>query len=385
MSADMKVHPAAELFPPMSADEFVALKADIAANGLREPIWVALNGGEYSVLDGRHRWRACSELGIDCPVTEYEGDDPFGFVVSLNLHRRHLNESQRAMVAAKLATLEDGQRSDRVLGLPIGRASELLGVGERSVARARVVQSDGAPGLVAAVESGRVSVSAAADVASLPVSEQREIVARGEVEILETAKRIRAQRSAETVAKNDAIRREAVRLPPPAGEYRTVVVDPPWPMGVIDRDVRPGQVGMPYPTMSIDEICAISLPLAEDATVFLWTTQRFLPDSFRVLDAWGLKYLVCMVWHKPGGPQPFNLPQYNCEFVLIGRRGSPMFLDTKAFPVCFAAPRREHSRKPDKFYELVARVCAGPMIDMFSRERRDGFDQFGAETEKFVA
>jgi N6-adenosine-specific RNA methylase IME4 len=191
------------------------------------------------------------------------------------------------------------------------------------------------------------------------------------------------QRTAEVVARNDETRRAAVALPPPAGEYRTIVIDPPWPMTIYDRDVRPGQIGFHYPTMNVEEICAMQLPLAEDATVFLWTTQRFLPDAFRVLESWGLKYLVAMVWHKPGGPQPYNLPQYNCEFILIGRRGSPLFLDTKAFPLCFEAPRREHSRKPDEFYALVERVCAGPRIDMFSREKRAGFDQFGVEADKF--
>ena len=125
----------------------------------------------------------------------YSGDDPVSYVVSLNLRRRHLNESQRAMVAAKLATLRDGQRADLVEGLPIGRASELLNVGERSVARAREVIDRGVPELQQAVERGHVSVSAAADVASKPVEEQRQIVARGEREILEAAKAIRAERA----------------------------------------------------------------------------------------------------------------------------------------------------------------------------------------------
>ncbi len=159
----------------------------------------------------------------------------------------------------------------------------MLNVGTRSVQRAREVLDHGSDELIGAVESGRVSVSAAADVAQLPMPVQSEIVARGEREIIETAKRLRQRKTAEVVARNDALRREAAAIPFPAGQYRTVVIDPPWPMKIIERDVRPGQVGMHYPTMSIDEIKAIELPLAEQATVYLWSTQRFLPDAFEVL------------------------------------------------------------------------------------------------------
>ena len=70
--------------------------------------------------------------------------------------------------------------------------------------------------------------------------------------------------------------------------------------------------------------------------------------------------------------------------MIYARRGAPEFVDAKDFFCCFNAPRREHSRKPDEFYDLVRRVADGPRIDMFSRERRDGFDQWGDETDRFV-
>ena len=141
------------------------------------------------ILDGRNRYRACEAAGVEPTFTVYQGDDPVGFVISLNLRRRHLNESQRAIVAAKLATLKDGQRADLVEGLPIGRASALLNVGDRTVARAREVLEHGAPELKHAVEKGEVSVSAAADIATQPIGQQCEIVARGEREILKAASR----------------------------------------------------------------------------------------------------------------------------------------------------------------------------------------------------
>ena len=97
-------HPLADLFPLLEGADFDELVADVRAHGVREPIWIY----EEKILDGRNRHRAAAVAGVACPTRPYEGDDPVGFVVSQNLKRRHLSESQRAMVAAKLATLGTG-------------------------------------------------------------------------------------------------------------------------------------------------------------------------------------------------------------------------------------------------------------------------------------
>lgn len=170
--------------------------------------------------------------------------------------------------------------------------------------------------------------------------------------------------------------------------YGTIVIDPPWPMQKIEREVRPNQVEFDYPTMDEDQLRDFRVQFArladEHCHVFMWTTHKFMPMAMRLFQEYGVKYVLTMVWHKPGGFQPVGLPQYNCEFVLYGRIGSPQFTTTKAFNCCFEAPRREHSRKPDEFYELVCRVTGDSRIDVFSRERRDGFDRFGNEIDKFA-
>lgn len=132
---DLRFHPLAELFPLIEGADFDELVADVRAHGVRKPIWLY----EEKILDGRNRHRAAAEVGVPCPMRPYEGDDPVGFVISLNLKRRHLSESQRAMVAAKLATLRSGDNQYSE-GLPIGRSSELLNVSERTIARAREVR-----------------------------------------------------------------------------------------------------------------------------------------------------------------------------------------------------------------------------------------------------
>lgn len=172
-------HPYAELFPWIDGPAYEELKADIAKNGVLEPI-VFLDG---AVLDGRNRYMAARDLGIEYPRVEYRGDDPLGFVISLNLKRRHLSESQRGMVASKLAKMDHGgdRRSDQAANLPVGptqaEAARLLNVSERTLRTARHVHEAGAPELVAAVETGKVTVSAAAVIAKQDQETQKRLIA----------------------------------------------------------------------------------------------------------------------------------------------------------------------------------------------------------------
>ena len=378
----LQFHPLADIFPLVEGAEFDELVADIREHGLHEPIVVF----EDKILDGRNRYRACDAAGVEPTFTVYSGDDPVSYVVSLNLRRRHLSESQRAMVAAKLATLKDGQRADLVEGLPIGRASEMLNVGERSVARAREVQEHGAPELIHAVEQGSVSVSAAADVATLSAQEQREIVARGERAILRAAQDIRARkaeiRRAERIERLAATCNQSAPFPSDR-RYAVLYADPPWHFNVYNEESGiESAAGNHYSTMSLEEICALPvLSLASpDAALFMWTTVPHLRESFDVLVAWGFEYKTNIVWVKDKiGLGYFVRNQH--ELLLVATRGDmPSPSPANRPPSVISASRREHSRKPDEAYALIERMYPDlPKIELFARQARPGWAAWGNE------
>lgn len=173
--------------------------------------------------------------------------------------------------------------------------------------------------------------------------------------------------------------------PMPNDKYRTLVIDPPWHMEKILREVRPNQEeSLDYPTMSLDEIKALpiqQLAFEEGCHIYLWTTHKYLPQSFEILESWGAKYECLLTWVKNVGFTPFSW-MYSTEHVLFARIGNLELLK-KGERLDFQGKVREHSRKPDEFYELVKKVSPEPRLDMFSREAREGFKQYGNETTKF--
>lgn len=238
----VRFHPLAELFPWIEGDAHERLKEDIRLHGVREPI-VFLGD---AIIDGRNRYMCARDLNIEYPRREFgsdpkDGADPVAFVLSVNLYRRHMTDSQRASVAGKLANMsrEDTLKSYRRANLPdtenieenpvspqepgisAATAATMLNVSERSVKSARKVHERGAPELAAAVDRGDVSVSAAAAVADLPADEQRAIVAEGSKAVQKAAKAARAPKEPDAEShdedpETEKARRALMKLTPAA-------------------------------------------------------------------------------------------------------------------------------------------------------------------------
>ena len=164
-------HPVANAFPLMVGKEFDDLVEDVRAHGLHEPIWLHQDG---RIIDGRNRYRACMGAGVEPKFQPYIGpeEELAAFVVSKNVRRRHLNESQRAMVSASLADLAIGANQHEE-GVSIETASRLLNVSRATTARARKVKREAAPEVVEAVHQGMLTVSDAAAIAFCSVPDQR--------------------------------------------------------------------------------------------------------------------------------------------------------------------------------------------------------------------
>lgn len=375
-------HPLAEIFPLIHGKEFVDLKADIKANGAHEPI-VMFDG---KILDGRNRFRACQEVGVTPNFVDYQGDDPVGYVISLNLHRRHLSESQRGMVAAKLADMPRHRPENKSANLRTSQveAAEMLNVSERTVNTAKKVQATGTPELQEAVEQGRISVSAAADVASLPPEEQPEVVAKGEKEILQRAKEIRA-------AKTEARKKERMdnlaniskgnEELSVAKQYPVIYCDPPWRYEHAESSSR--EIENHYPTMSLEEIC--QLPVSDlaykDAVLFMWATSPKLAESLEVVKAWGFTYRTCAVWDKQKIGMGYYFRQQH-ELLLVATRGSiPAPAPSDRPASVFSYPRGKHSSKPLEIYDVINSMYPQiGKIELFCRTPQPGWDVWGNQS-----
>jgi N6-adenosine-specific RNA methylase IME4 len=392
--AMLPIHPLAELFPAIEGEAFDALVEDIRRHGLHEEI-VLLDG---AILDGRNRYRACLMAGVEPHFVSFTGPaapqifagrDPLDFVLSRNLHRRHLSESQRAMVAAKLATLGEGRpgKTPQICGVSTTRASELLNVSSRSIETARQVRERGVGELSAAVEAGDVSVSAAAALASLPLSEQAIIVARGKAEILAAAKRFRD----ENTARKKALRAEkearlgAKQRALPERRYGVIYADPEWRFENWSDET--GMDRAPenhYPTSDLETICQrhVASIAAEDSVLFLWATVPMLPEALQVMARWGFTYRSQFCWAKDrAGLGRWNRNRH--ELLLLGTRGSPPCpAPGTQWDSLITAPLGRHSEKPENFHRLIEDYFPTlPKIELNARKARPGWDAWGFEAE----
>lgn len=295
-------HPAADIFPMMDRTTFFDLVEDIRVNGQIEPIIMCND----LILDGRNRYAACVHLGIEPKFREYQGDPDkvVDYVVSLNLKRRHLDTSQRAMVAAKLANLPKGRPeiNPHKCGLKQEDAARILNVSERSIQNAQKVINEGAPELVAACVSGDIPVTTAAAMVSKPVEEQQAVVSmvKSGMEPKSALREIKAEQAKRSLEEAKAsISEERKRDIEAVCDMRVcscgelfasgikpdvVITDPPYPSEFL-----------PCFTVLAECCEAAGVPL-----VAVMAGQSYLPEVIDRLSR-RLKYRWTMAYLTPGG------------------------------------------------------------------------------------
>jgi len=186
-------------------------------------------------------------------------------------------------------------------------------------------------------------------------------------------------------------RDKRVKLLPPAGVYDVIYADPPWQYSNVLPQWGPAELH--YRTLSIEELCDIKIPSAENAVLFLWVTNPFLRDAFQVIDAWGFEYKTNIVWVKRGLKKPGSgfWVRGRHELLFICSRGSFVPDQTGKEPIgsvieegsVIEADVQEHSRKPEMAYELIEKMYPdGRYLELFARNTRLNWISWGSELNK---
>jgi len=181
-------------------------------------------------------------------------------------------------------------------------------------------------------------------------------------------------------ARNRDIVQRRTRTPElPENKFRVIYADPPWAYG--NTGFKQSAVSK-YPTMTAQEVADLKVPSVchGDAVLFLWVTNPILPDGLQVLNAWGFKYKVTMVWEKDRSPGLGWWVNSKHEFLLIGSRGK-IGTPIKKPDSVFRFPVGKHSEKPEEVAWMIQEMFKGPYLELFARTKRRGWKSWGNEIE----
>jgi N6-adenosine-specific RNA methylase IME4 len=183
-------------------------------------------------------------------------------------------------------------------------------------------------------------------------------------------------------------------------KYKTIVIDPPWKYGVWGKasaaafkvsgikEETNKELPLPYNYLSIQEIKALPImQLADsDCELYLWATQKYLPDAIEILKHWGFKYCTTLTWCKtPRGTGQGGVYTPTTEFLVHGRIGKmPKVKRLDSTWLHTKRPHNSHSTKPEQFQDMIENVSEAPRLEMFARRRRDGWDVYGDEVENSI-
>lgn len=346
----MQFHPMAGIFPLMEGKEFGDLVADIKKNGLLQPIVVY----EDKILDGRNRFIACTEAKIAVPedrFTPYIGDDPLGFVVSSNLHRRHLSVAQRSMIAVQVANMRRGRPPKNTPngGISQGTVARTFKVGKNSVQRAATVYHKGIPELANAVMQDQIPVHLAASIAEMPEAIQM-VAAQEPIRAKQIVRDSVRQKRQEEMAQitQRASEKAGAQL------YSVIYADPP----------------------GIEGLGTLLPPAAPDCILFIWTSVPSLKNTMDLLRYWEFNYRNTGAWVRPANGTGHWFHN-ELELLLVATKGNSP-------PPMIHVPQVITSTshlKPEAFIDNIAAMFPHiPKLDMFATAPRTGWDMWSEAT-----
>lgn len=166
-------------------------------------------------------------------------------------------------------------------------------------------------------------------------------------------------------------------------EFGTIYADPPWAYD--NKATRASAEGEYANVMTLEEICNEPVPeiCLPDGHLHLWTTNGFLFDAKRVMDAWGFEYKSCFVWVKP----QMGIGNYwrvSHEFLLLGVRGKAKSFARHDYKSWGEFDRTEHSRKPRRIREMIETVSPGPYLEMYGRQQVPGWTVYGNQVSEQI-
>jgi N6-adenosine-specific RNA methylase IME4/ParB-like chromosome segregation protein Spo0J len=330
-----------------------SLADSIRSVGLLHPIVVTSDG---LLIAGQRRLEACRILGLaDVPVTEVNLIEAASGEAHENFSRKDLLPSEIVAIKRALEPIERRLAKDRQ-GARFDLDSEAMLDRSKGEARNKIAKYLGV---------GRTTIERAEAVVEAAEDDPAEYGHL--VEQMDRSGKV-AGAFRRLVVTRQAKQIEAEPPPLPKGPFRVIVADPPWHYDACQ---------LPYPTMSLSAIK--SLPVgeiaADDAILWLWTTNTHLRVSFEVVEAWGFEYKTLLTWVK----DRFGTGDWlrgQTEHCLFAIRGKPVFLGGKQATVLDAC-RRDHSQKPEEFFELVENLCPGGKLELFARRARIGWVAFG--------
>ncbi|MGI0488789.1 MT-A70 family methyltransferase [Pantanalinema rosaneae CENA516] len=191
---------------------------------------------------------------------------------------------------------------------------------------------------------------------------------------------------------------DAGAVPFPEKHYSCIVADPPWFYQLRNQD-KTHRNRIPYPAMQLEEILALPVPALADLTgcvLWLWTTNTHMPDACKCLEHWGFALKTILTWVKvsKSGTPHIGVGHWLrnvTEHCLLATKGKPRSFGDNGTQTLtneltlLLTRRREHSRKPEEFYQLVEKLCPDlSKLEMFARQPRPGWESWGNEVEKFA-